>query len=167
MEDPIDQRVKHIKLPRGFKAEIFAQVQGARQICYSSKGHILYVGTREKAGGKVFAVEDKNGDYIGDNIVTIAEGLLAPNGVAFNNGDLYVAEANRIIKFEDIDNHLHDPIYSIVLDGLPLNMEHGWKYIKFGPDGKLYVPIGAPCNICNVTDPYATINRMNADGSEF
>ena len=92
-----------------------------------------------------------------------------PNGVAFRDGDLYVAEVHRIIKFTDIEKRLSDPgPPEVVFSDLPQEKWHGWKFIRFGPDGKLYVPIGAPCNVCEPGDPlFATISRMNLDGSDF
>ena len=83
------------------------------------------------------------------------------------DGDLYVAEIHRILKFEDIDNNLDNPTFTVVRDDFPTNASHGWKYIKFGPDGKLYVPVGAPCNICDEGDPFAAIHRMNPDGTNL
>ena len=92
-----------------------------------------------------------------------------PNGVAFKNGDLYVAEVSRILKFKDIEGHLSNPgAPEVVYDQYPIETHHGWKYISFGPDGKLYVPVGAPCNICEPKKPiYATITRMDPDGSNM
>jgi glucose/arabinose dehydrogenase len=114
-------------------------------------------------------VIDKDQDYIADEIITIAEGLNMPNGVALRDGDLYVAEIHRIIKFTDIEKHLHNPgKQEIIFDALPSKKWHGWKFIKFGPDGKLYVPIGAPCNVCESQNPlFATITRMSVDGDNF
>ena len=71
------------------------------------------------------------------------------------------------MKFEDIDNNLDNPTFTVVRDDFPTNASHGWKYIKFGPDGKLYVPVGAPCNICDEGDPFAAIHRMNPDGTNL
>ena len=90
-----------------------------------------------------------------------------PNGVAFNNGHFYVAEVNRVIRFENVaDNLKPGAPYTAVNDSLPADRRHGWKFIRFGPDGKLYVPVGAPCNVCRERDyRFATIMRMNADGS--
>ena len=89
-----------------------------------------------------------------------------PNGVAFKNGHLYVAEVNRVIRFENVaDNLKPGASYTVVNDSLPADRRHGWKFIRFGPDGKLYVPVGAPCNVCREQDHrFATIMRMNADG---
>lgn len=71
-----------------------------------------------------------------------------PSGIAFKNGTLYVAEIYRVIKFDDIENRLKDPQYTVVRDDFPNDTWHGWKFIDFGPDGKLYLPIGGPCNVC-------------------
>lgn len=90
-----------------------------------------------------------------------------PNGIAFRNGSLFVAEVSRILRFDNILETLQNPQFVVVKDDLPTNASHGWKFISFGPDGKLYVPIGAPCNICNAGDPFAAISRMNPDGSDF
>jgi glucose/arabinose dehydrogenase len=92
-----------------------------------------------------------------------------PNGVAFREGSLYVAEVNRVLRFDSIENHLASPLEPVVVRGdFPTDRHHGWKFIRFGPDGKLYVPIGAPCNLCESADPrYASIMRMNPDGSDL
>jgi len=90
-----------------------------------------------------------------------------PNGVAFRDGDLYVAEVSRILKFKDIEKHLANPGEpEVVYDQFPTETHHGWKFIDFGPDGKLYVPVGAPCNICESEEEiYASISRINPDGT--
>lgn len=153
-----------IKLPPGFKIEVFAEVDNARSLAMSPSG-IIYVGNR--SNDKVYAVKDSDGDMKADKRWVIASGLDMPNGVAFKDGDLYVAEATRIIKFPGIENKLSDPGQPVVInDSYPKQEGHGWKYIAFGPDGKLYVPVGAPCNICEPKeDIYASITRINADGS--
>ena len=154
-----------IKLPPGFKISVFAQVPDARSMCWGSAG-TLFVGTMNE---KVFAVVDSDKNGIADKIYTIASDLRSPNGVAFKDGSLYVAEINRILRFDNIENHLEDPSsYSVVYDQIPTDRSHGWKFIAFGPDGKLYIPVGAPCNICDEENPiYASITRMNADGTDF
>src|SRR5690606_515291 len=94
----------------------------------------------------------------------IASGLNSPNGVAWRDGDLYVAEISRILRFEDIDKRLKNPPAPVVVaDDFPTDRHHGWKFIAFGPDGRLYVPIGAPCNICD-EQGYAAITRIDVDG---
>jgi glucose/arabinose dehydrogenase len=129
----------------------------------SPKG-TLFVGNR--SGDKVFAVVDKDKNGVAENVYTIASGLNSPNGVAFKDGSLYVAEINRILRFDNIESSLQNPPqYSVVTDKLPKDKHHGWKFIAFGPDGKLYVPVGAPCNVCESDSIYASILRMNKDGS--
>lgn len=157
---PLDK----IKLPAGFTIEVFAEVDNARSMAMSPAG-VLYIGNRN--GDKVYAVKDSDGDFKADKKWVIASGLNMPNGVAFKDGDLYVAEVNRIIKFADIESKLSNPGTPVVInDQYPTDTHHGWKYIAFGPDGKLYVPVGAPCNICESKDEiYASITRLNADGS--
>lgn len=153
-----------IKLPDGFRIDVFAEVDNARSLAISPSG-IIYVGNR--AGDKVYAVQDTNGDYKADKRWVIASGLNMPNGVAFQKGDLYVAEVSRILKFPAIESSLASPPKPVVVyDKYPTETHHGWKYIAFGPDGKLYVPVGAPCNICESEDEvYASITRLNPDGT--
>jgi len=155
-----------IKLPPGFTISVYAEVDNARSMALSPSG-TLYVGNRN--GDKVYAVRDTDGDHKADKRWVIASGLNMPNGVAFKNGDLYVAEVSRILKFKDIEGHLSNPgAPEVVYDQYPIETHHGWKYISFGPDGKLYVPVGAPCNICEPKKPiYATITRMDPDGSNM
>lgn len=157
--------LEKIVLPEGFSIDVFAaNVENARSMALSPKG-TLFVGTRGQ--GDVYAIVDKNQDYKADKVYTIATGLKMPNGVAFRDGDLYVAEVNRILKYENIEKRLDNPPAPIVLnDTYPSETHHGWKYIAFGPDGKLYVPVGAPCNICESEDDiFNTITRINPDGS--
>ena len=153
-----------IKLPKGFSISIYAEVEDARSMALSPSG-TLFIGNRSE--DKVYAVKDTDGDFKADKKWVIASGLNMPNGVAFRNGDLYVAEVNQIHKFAGIEAKLDNPGKSqIIYDKFPTEKHHGWKYIAFGPDGKLYVPIGAPCNICESKDPiFASIHRMNADGT--
>jgi len=157
---PLDK----IKLPTGFFISVFAEVENARSLAISPNGTI-FVGNKDE--DKVYAVKDTDGDGKADKKWIIAKGLNMPNGVAFRDGDLYVAEVSRIHKFAGIESKLDNPGNSqIINDKYPTEAHHGWKYIAFGPDGKLYVPVGAPCNICESKDPvYASITRMNADGS--
>ncbi len=153
-----------IKLPAGFTISVFAEVDNARSMVLSPSG-TLYVGNRDE--DKVYAVKDTDGDYKADKKWVVASGLNMPNGVAFKDGDLYIAEVSKISKLVDIESKLSNPGKpAMVYDKYPTETHHGWKYIAFGPDGKLYVPVGAPCNICESKDPvYASITRMNADGT--
>lgn len=154
-----------IKLPEGFKIEIYAaDIPNARSMVWGDKG-TLFVGTRSE--GKVYAVVDTNNDKKADKVYTIASGLHMPNGVAFRNGSLYVAEVSRVIRYDNIESRLADPPQPVVVNAsFPEDEHHGWKYIAFGPDDKLYIPVGAPCNICKSEDErYASIMRMDPDGS--
>ena len=157
-------KLHNVTLPAGFTISVFAEVPEARSMCWGSKG-TLFVGNREK--DKVYAVTDSNNDGKADKVNVIAKGLDMPNGVAFRNGSLFVAENSRIIRFDDIENKLDNPPSPVVIyDKYPTKDHHGWKFIAFGPDDKLYVPVGAPCNICEEKDSiFSTITRMNADGT--
>lgn len=153
-----------ITLPPGFSISVFAEVPNARSMCWGEKG-TLFVGNRSK--DKVYAVIDDNKDGKADKVFVIDEGLNMPNGVAFRKGSLYVAEVNRILRYDGIENRLGNPPEPVVVNHkLPSDKHHGWKFIAFGPDDKLYVPVGAPCNICEKENPiYASLSRMNPDGS--
>lgn len=158
-ELPLDK----IRMPAGFNIEVYAEVDNARSMVMSPSG-TLFVGNRN--GDKVYAVKDTDGDNKADKKWVITSGKNMPNGVAFKDGDLYVAEVNRIIKFPGIESRLGNPPQPVIInDTYPDKTHHGWKYIAFGPDGKLYVPVGAPCNICESDEIFATITRINADGS--
>ncbi len=152
-----------IRLPAGFALEVFAEnVPDARSMALSPNG-ILYVGNRR--GDSVYAIEIEAGGRRAGRMHRIASGLSMPNGVAWHEGSLYVAAINRILRYEGIDERLENPPAPVVVvDDLPTDKHHGWKYIAFGPDGQLYVPIGAPCNICDA-EGYALIMRMAPDGS--
>jgi glucose/arabinose dehydrogenase len=155
-----------IKLPKGFSIAVYAEVPNARSMALSPSG-TLFVGNRD--GDKVYAVQDTDGDFKGDKVYVIASGLNMPNGVAYKDGDLYIAENSRISKISNVESNLSAPAKpQTVYDKYPTDDSHGWKYIAFGPDGKLYVPVGAPCNICEPSNPiYASITRINADGTGF
>jgi len=156
-----------IKLPPGFTISVYADnVPEARSMALSPSG-VLFVGTRKE--GMVYAVLDQNRDLRADRVITLAEGLEMPNGVALKDGDLYVAEVHRILRFRDIEsNLLNPPAPEILYDQFPKDRSHGWKFIRFSPDGRLYVPVGAPCNVClRDNKVYSTITRLNRDGSGF
>lgn len=159
--------LSHIKLPEGFSISVYADnIKNARSMTLSPTG-VLFVGNR--SGGSVYALVDEDKDYKADKVYTIASGLFMPNGVAFRNGSLYVAEVNRILRYDDIENKLSSPPKPVVIrDDFPKETHHGWKFIAFGPDGKLYIPVGAPCNVCLEEDErYSSIMRMNPDGTEL
>jgi len=157
---PLDK----IKLPAGFTIDVFAEVENARSMALSPSG-VIYVGNKDK--DKVYAVKDTDGDFKADKKWVLATGLNMPNGVAFKDGDLYIAEVSRISKIPGVESKLaNPPAPTTVKDDYPKETHHGWKYIAFGPDGKLYVPVGAPCNICESKDEvFASITRINADGT--
>ncbi len=156
-----------VDLPPGFTISLYADhVPDARSMALSPSG-VLFVGTRKD--GRVYAVVDKDGDFKADRVVILADGLNMPNGVALWDGDLFVAEVHRILRYPQIENHLEKPGQpEVVYNKLPRQRSHGWKFIRFGPDGRLYIPVGAPCNVCKRDEPvYASITRMNRDGSGF
>lgn len=156
----------NFKLPAGFRISVFSdQVPAARSMAVSPSG-IVFVGSR--AAGKVYALLSTRHDYVIDKVLTLAEGLDAPIGVAFLNGALYVSEISRLIRFDDIETTFdQSPTYRVVDTGLPGDKWHGEKIVKVGPEGKLYIPVGAPCNVCNKeNDLHSKIYRMNPDGSQ-
>ena len=163
LEDP---RLTQIELPEGFHIRIYAKgVPGARSLSLSPSG-TLFVGTR--SSGRVYALRDEDGNHKAERVIILASGLNRPNGVAFKDGDLYVAEVSRILRYRDIEAHLDNPPQpEIVNDAFPTDRSHGWKFIRFGPDGLLYVPVGAPCNICASPDPYASIGRLDPATGDF
>jgi len=156
-----------IKLPPGFRIEIFTdQTPGARSLALGEDGTV-YIGSMQE--GKVYAARDGNRDGKADRVHTLASGLNMPNGVAVLDGDLYVGEISRITKLKDIARHLENPpVAEVVYEGYPKDVHHGWKYLRVGPDRKLYVPVGAPCNICNPSQEiYATLTRLDPDGKNL
>lgn len=160
-----DLPLDRIELPPGFAIDVYALVPGARSLTLSPGG-VLYVGTRDE--GKVHAVVDRDGDQVADQVHEIASGLRSPNGVAWRDGDLYVAEISRILRFPGIDGRLESPPEPVVVsDAYPTDGHHGWKFIAFDPGKEwLYVPVGAPCNVCDPDDPiYSTITRIRPDGT--
>ncbi|HSR68129.1 MAG TPA: PQQ-dependent sugar dehydrogenase [Acidobacteriota bacterium] len=164
-EDDERLQLDKIQLPPGFSIEVFtADVPNARSLALGDQGTV-FVGTRTR--GSVYAVVDEDGDHRADRVHTLARGLFMPNGVAFRQGDLYLAEVNRVLVYRDIESRLgNPPDPEVVVDGLPRDKHHGWKFIAFGPDGRLYIPIGAPCNICHSQDErYATISRVDREGN--
>lgn len=152
-----------IQLPPGFTLSLYTdKVPNARSMSLSPGG-TLFVGSRH---GKVYAVSDSDHDGRGDTVYTLAKGLNSPNGVAFYAGSLYVAEIDRILRFDMIEGRLKNPPSPVVVSrDFPSDKHHGWKFIRVGPDNKLYVPIGAPCNVC-LEYGYAVITRLNLDGSQ-
>lgn len=164
--DLTNEVTKNVTLPPGFKMEVFAtDLEGARSMAQSPAG-IVYVGTRMK-NGSVYAVADTNKDGRADKKWVIASGLFMPNGVLFHNGSLYVGEVNRIIRFDHIEANLDNPPKPVVVnDSFSSDTWHGWKVIRLGPDGKIYIPVGMPCNVCEQKDErFGSMMRLNLDGS--
>lgn len=148
--------LERVQLPPGFRIELYASVPNARSLALGPRG-TLFVGSR--SGGQVHAVQP------GGKVVKIADGLTMPNGVAFRDGALYVAEVSRILRFADIESNLAAKP-EVVFDKLPRDVHHGWKFIRFGPDGHLYIPIGAPCNVCD-RNGYSLIGFLNFSTRNF
>ncbi|MGH2647137.1 MAG: PQQ-dependent sugar dehydrogenase, partial [Ginsengibacter sp.] len=125
----------------------------------------VFVGTREN---KVYAITDANHDGKADKVYMIASGLNTPNGVAFKDGSLFIGTIPTIYRLDNIESKLDNPPAPVVVyDKYPTDEHHGARFIAFGPDGKLYVPVGAPCNICEPVTPHGTITRINPDGTGF
>lgn len=155
--------LKKLTLPPGFHIEVFAQVPNARQMVLGP-GNTLFVGSKEL--GNVYAVTYRNSKV---KVYKIASHLETPAGVDYYQGSLYVAALDRIMRFDHIEKHLNKPPKPVIITNtLPNDTYHGWRFLRFGPDKKLYFGIGAPCNTCIREDKrFATISRMNADGSQF
>jgi glucose/arabinose dehydrogenase len=151
-----------IKLPPGFKVEVWASnILDARSMRQGDKGTVFV--SSLFVAGKIYAVVDKGGKR---EVKTIAEKLMLPSGIEYHKGALYVATPKEITRYDDIEAKLDNPPTPVVVyDKLPGDVPHGWKFIKVGPDGKLYVPVGAPCNICIPPETHAQIFRINLDGT--
>ncbi|PWU17088.1 MAG: sorbosone dehydrogenase [Candidatus Rokuibacteriota bacterium] len=155
-----------ITLPPGFHIAVYAdKVPNARQMAAGPSG-VVFVGSM--GAGKVYAVVDKSGDHVAREVHVIASGLNMPSGVAFRDGALYVAAVNRILRFPDVARDLaHPPKPEVVSDAYPSDTHHGWKFIAFASDGQLYVPVGAPCNVCLPPGPlHGTITRLAPAGGK-
>ena len=156
-----DIPLANFKLPAGFKAEVWAAgVVGGRAMVRGDSGKV-YVGTR--GIGRVYEVSDSGGQR---SVRVVVDKLTQPSGVTMRGGSLYVFAIDKVLRFDGIEaNPNAQPVDMTAAFKLPKEQHHNWKYVAFGPDGKLYVPFGAPCNICEPTDEYAQIRRYNADGS--
>jgi len=163
----LEANLGKLNLPEGYSIEIYADdVPGARSMVLGQSTGTVFVGTRES---RVYAVVDKDKDRKAERVVTILEDLNVPNGLAMHQGMLYVAEQHRIVRYPAPGFSLALPFADmgeVIYDRLPDKAHHGWRYIEFGPDGKLYVTVGVACNICDVEDPEGTILRMNPDGTD-
>ncbi|MEZ5337936.1 MAG: PQQ-dependent sugar dehydrogenase [bacterium] len=164
-ELPVDE----ITVPEGFRVSLFAYpVANARAIC-PGPDDILFVGTRSGGQSGLFALQDLDNDTLISDSEThpIYNGYTQPCGVDYRDGHLYWSDISRIWRAPVTDLLGAPPAAQLVSDAFPTEEHHGWKFIRFGPDGKLYVPVGAPCNICDEGDPYNTIMRMDSDGSNL
>jgi glucose/arabinose dehydrogenase len=153
--------VGKLKLASGFNIEVYAAgMTNAREMALGDKGTV-FVGSR--LVDKVYAIINKDGKR---TVKVLASGLYRPNGVAFHNGTLYIAELSKISKIDNVEDHLDDPPKpTVIYDNLPKDEAHGWKFIAVGPDNKLYVPVGQPGNNVLHDDAHGQIRRMNLDGS--
>jgi glucose/arabinose dehydrogenase len=153
--------VAKLKVPQGFNIEVYAAgMTNAREMALGDKGTV-FVGSR--LVDKVYAIVNKDGKR---TVKVLASGLYRPNGVAFHNGTLYIAELSRISKIDNVEDHLDDPPKpTVIYDNLPKDEAHGWKFIAIGPDNKLYVPVGQPGNNVLHDDAHGQIRRINLDGS--
>jgi len=161
--DDVSGKLDLITLPPGFTIQLFAEnVENARQLALGDRGTV-FAGSRK--AGLVHAVVDNDGDLFADGIYVIDRNLEMPSGLEFRFGSLYVGALNRILRYDDIESLLDNPPKPVVVtDAFPDKTHHGWKYLRFGPDSMLYVPVGAPCNICDEPG-FAQIRRIFADGS--
>ncbi|HSM68280.1 MAG TPA: sorbosone dehydrogenase family protein [Xanthomonadales bacterium] len=155
--------LEQIELPDGFQISVYAEgVENARQMALGDKG-TLFVGSRRE--GDVYAISDHDGDQRADQVRKVASGLTLPTGLEFRDGSLYVAALDRILRYDEIETRLDFPPPPVVVtDDLPDKSHHGWKYLRFGPDGMLYFNVGAPCNVCDEPG-FAEIRRIEPDGS--
>jgi glucose/arabinose dehydrogenase len=151
-----------LKLPPGFKIEVYASgVTNARSLRLGDNGTV-FVGNLVR--DKVYAIVDRNGKR---EVKVIASGLDRPNGLAFKDGTLYIAEGTRISKLENIEDHLDDPPKPVVIySDFPNHVSHGWKFLALGPDNRLYVNVGAPCNICIPPAGNSQLRSIALDGSD-
>jgi glucose/arabinose dehydrogenase len=164
---PARLQLATLDLPAGFAIDVYADsVPGARSLAMGDGGTV-FIGTR--SDGRVYAIRDVDGDGVADRRYTIDSDLYMPNGVTVHNGALYVAAVTQILRYDDIESRLDDPPEPVVVrSDFPGEAWHGWRYIAFGPDGKLYMTIGVPCNSCLQEDErFGSIVRMKADGSDL
>jgi glucose/arabinose dehydrogenase len=150
-----------LKVPAGFNIEVYAAgMANARSLAVGDKGTV-FVGSR--LVDKVYAIIDKDGKR---TVKVLASGLYRPNGVAFHNGALYIAELSKVSKIEKVEDNLDNPPKpTVIYDNLPKDEAHGWKFIAIGPDNKLYIDVGQPGNNVLHDDAHGQIRRMNLDGS--
>ena len=155
--------LEKLVLPEGFSISLYAEVENPRQLALGSD-NTVFVGSLR---GEVWALKSNESGDLAAEVLTIAEGLNTPAGVAYYNGDLYIGEINRISKISNVDSKLNSiQPTETVTDSLPNRRHHGFKFLAIGPDEKIYLPVGAPCNVCEVGDYFGTLLNMNLDGSD-
>jgi len=156
LED-LQKNLKDVKLPPGFKIEVYASgIPQARQMAWGDKG-TLFVGSF--GASSVYAVVDKGGSK---EVKTILKDMKMPTGIAFRDGALYVADIDRILKYDNAEADLDKmPAPKVVYDDMPKYVAHGWKYLTFDKDGWLYVPFGPPCNVCLAPTSLSQVRRVN------
>ena len=158
----VELDIDDIKLPRGFEIEVYASVPNARSMALGYND-VVFVSNRRASS--VYAVVPSG--EANPQVIEVARDLNMPNGIAFRDGDLYVAEIDRILVYRNIMQRFTQlPAPEVLNIGLPSERHHGWRYIAFGPDGKLYIAMGAPCNVCERdSEGFAQVWRMNRDGT--
>ncbi|MEW6268273.1 MAG: PQQ-dependent sugar dehydrogenase [Thermodesulfobacteriota bacterium] len=162
--DPSGLPLSDIRLPDGFRISVFAYpVPNARALALGPRG-TLFVGSR--TANRVYAARDADGDGRAEAVVVLAEGVAQPAGVDVHEGDLYFSAVTELWRIDDVEQNLvASAPRELVAGDLPAGDSHEWKFIRFGPDGALYVPVGAPCNACDAGDPFAALLRMKPDAS--
>ncbi|MCO1334243.1 PQQ-dependent sugar dehydrogenase [Microbulbifer sp. OS29] len=156
--------LEQLQVPEGFELSYYAEdVETARQLARSESGTV-YAGSF--SAKKVYAFQDTNDDGRADKRWVLMEALRAPTGIAYKDGDLYVADVSKIIRFPDIENNLEMPKSEVVYDQFPTDRHHGWKFLRFDDEGKLIVPVGAPCNICDADENYAKIFSLDLSSQQ-
>ncbi len=162
-----DIDLSKLTLKDGLSVEIYARVKNPRQMTLGDDGTV-YVGTRSKAGGRVFALLNPDNNAKADEVIEVDKGLKSPNGVTFRDGDLYVGAISTIYRYNDVAANLgKSNTPDIITDKLPTKTHHGQKFIEFGPDGLLYIPVGAPCNICEPEeDVFASLHTLDINSED-
>jgi glucose/arabinose dehydrogenase len=157
----LQENLAKIKLPRGFKMDLYAEVLCPRQLALGDNGTV-FVGSGTK---NVYAIVDENDDDVADRIHIVARDLKIPTGVEFRHGSLYVGDLDRILRYDEVESMLGQPLPpKLVTSKLPDEPFHGQRYLRFGPDNLLYFVVGAPCDICDEPG-FGQIRRITADGN--
>jgi len=160
----IDKLLQTIKIPPGFSISLFAEVPGARSMVMADPLKAMFVGSR---GSTIYMIRDYDKKAVAGKVERLSGSLNVPNGIAFDGKSLYVAEQHRIAKWPLSGRLTSLPPLDPIMEELPDRSWHGWRYAAFGPDGKLYVSVGAPCNVCTVRGYEGTIIRLGRDGGNI